>query len=169
MSNPAQTRDSRAVILILLMRRAAPMKYLVRFMFVLGLLAIVQTGDALADATIPGLGVDVVKSSNSIAPSPFVTEPINLWHSWMIQRTMDVSLTDSESSLNDQEATPVVEIPASDEGSPSIELSRPDRTSGERTAAGPIDPQIAAVPEPMTLVLLGSGLLLPLVWKRRNR
>lgn len=145
------------------------MKFLLRFMFVLGLLAIVQTGDALADVTIPGPGVDVVKSSNSLVASPFVTEPINLWHSWMIQRTMDVPLSDSEFSLNYQASSPVVALPTGVEGSSLIELSRPDRSSGERTAAAPIDPQAAIVPEPMTLLLLGSGLLLPLVWKRRNR
>lgn len=149
------------------------MKCVVRFMFVFALLAAVgQSGEAFANTLIPGRGVEFTNHSGSFvfdSTTAFNSSDkaiTNIGHSWMIQRFMDMSVDGSENSLNYEEAKSMP--PVGGGVGRLIELSRRERIPVERTATGLIDLQAAAVPEPTSLLLLGSGLL-PLVWRKRNR
>jgi hypothetical protein len=105
------------------------MKCVLRFMFIFSLLAIVaQSDNAFADVTVRGgRDVEITNYSGSFAANPMTGsnssgEAItNMGHSWMIQRPMDMSI--SEYSLNHEEAPSAFASPVGGEVGQLIELS----------------------------------------------
>lgn len=130
------------------------MKFAMRLMMMVSLVVVIQPGSGFADtirnsteAVVGYSGSFVFDSTLSFTPADRLFG--NRVERWTRQDIVAMPIADAQNAVTGT-ATDV-------EPDDAFNLMRPDRSSGERIAEAPIE--AAAVPEPMSLVLLASGLL----------
>ena len=138
------------------------MKFTTRSMLILILVVVVQPGIVFAD-TARNSTAEVVSYSGSFvydSTSSFTAIDrlfANRDRTWTLQDIVSMPIADAQNVVSSEEIGAPAASAADVEPDDLFDLLRPERSSGERIVEAPIE--AAIVPEPMSFVLLASGLL----------